>query len=107
LSWIGCLGSVDPIGQLASSNDELSGDRPSGGHRKTFVCSGVRMEIGANLQINGALEISTVQETVTVTGETPIVDLKDTGKNARLTQETLQSIPSARDPWVMIEQTPT
>jgi hypothetical protein len=66
----------------------------------------VRIEIGANVQINAALEISAVQETVTVTGATPIVDLRDTGKSARLTQETLQSIPNARDPWVMIEQTP-
>jgi hypothetical protein len=73
---------------------------------KTLLRNAVRLEIGATVQINAALEISTMQETVTVTGETPIVDLRDTGKNARLTQETLQSIPSARDPWVMIEQTP-
>ena len=41
---------------------------------------------------------------MTVSGETPIVDLKDTGKTNRFTQEALQSIPSARDPWVIIEQ---
>ncbi len=71
---------------------------------KTFVRDGIRMEIGANVQINAALEISTVQETVTVTGETPVVDLRDTSKTTRFTQEALQSIPSARDPWVIIEQ---
>jgi hypothetical protein len=71
---------------------------------KTYVRDAVRMEIGANLQINAALEISTVQETVTVSGETPIVDLRETGKTSRFTQEALQSIPSARDPWVIIEQ---
>ena len=71
---------------------------------KTFVRDGIRMEIGANLQINAALEISTVQETVTVTGETPVVDLRDTSKTSRFNQEALQSIPSARDPWVIIEQ---
>ena len=71
---------------------------------KTFVRDGIRIEIGANVQINAALEISTVQETVTVTGETPIVDLRDTSKTSRFTQEALQSIPSARDPWVIIEQ---
>jgi len=71
---------------------------------KTFLREGIRVEIGANVQINAALEISTVQETVTVTGETPIVDLRDTSKTTRFTQEALQSIPSARDPWVIIEQ---
>jgi len=71
---------------------------------KTVIKAGVRVEIGLNAQVNQALEISTVQETVTVTGETPLVDLKDTGKTNRFTQEALQSIPSARDPWVIIEQ---
>ena len=71
---------------------------------KTVVKKGVRVEIGLNVQVNQAMEISTVQETVTVSGETPLVDLRDTGKTNRFTQEALQSIPSARDPWVIIEQ---
>jgi hypothetical protein len=71
---------------------------------KTVVKEGIRIEIGLNAQVNQVLEISTVQETVTVTGETPLVDLRDTGKTNRFTQEALQSIPSARDPWVIIEQ---
>ena len=70
----------------------------------TLVRNEIRVQIGANVQINAALEISTVQETVTVTGETPVVDLRDTSKTSRFTQEALQSIPSARDPWVIIEQ---
>ena len=71
---------------------------------KTLIRDGVRVQIGANIQINAALEISQVQETVTVSGETPVVDLRDTSKTSRFTQEALQSIPSARDPWVIIEQ---
>jgi hypothetical protein len=71
---------------------------------KTVLKEGVRLEIGMNAQINMALQISTVQETVTVTGETPLVDLKETGRTNRFTQEALQSIPSARDPWVILEQ---
>ncbi len=71
---------------------------------KTVIKEGLRMEIGLNVQVNQAMEISTVQETVTVTGETPLVDLRDTSKTNRFTQEALQNIPSARDPWVIIEQ---
>ncbi|MDO8836652.1 MAG: carboxypeptidase regulatory-like domain-containing protein, partial [Vicinamibacterales bacterium] len=85
-----------PIG-LYTLRFELSGF-------KTVIKEGIRIEIGLSAQMNQALEISTLQETVTVSGETPLVDLKDTGKTNRFTQEALQSIPSARDPWVIIEQ---
>ncbi|HEY3161306.1 MAG TPA: hypothetical protein VGJ78_20210, partial [Vicinamibacterales bacterium] len=49
--------------------------------------------------------ISTVQETITVTGESPIVDTRNTGTKQTFTNELLQSIPSARDPWVILQQT--
>ena len=49
--------------------------------------------------------ISAVQETITVTGESPIVDTRDTGTKQTFTNELLQSIPSARDPWVILQQT--
>jgi hypothetical protein len=71
---------------------------------KTVVKEGYRLQLAESAQVNQSLEISTVQETVTVTGETPLVDLRDTSKTNRFTQEALQGIPSARDPWVIIEQ---
>ena len=46
-----------------------------------------------------------MQETVTVTGQSPIVDTKETGTKQTFTNELLQSIPSARDPWVILQQT--
>ena len=46
-----------------------------------------------------------MQETVTVTGESPIVDTRNTGTKQTFTNELLQSIPSARDPWVILQQT--
>ncbi len=47
-----------------------------------------------------------MQETVTVTGASPLVDTRETGTNSTFDLETLQNIPSARDPWVMLERTP-
>ena len=85
-----------PIG-LYDVKFELSGF-------KTVIRQGIRIEIGFNAQINASMEISQLQETITVTGETPLVDLRDTGKMSRFNQEALQSLPSARDPWVIIEQ---
>ncbi|HEV3140696.1 MAG TPA: carboxypeptidase-like regulatory domain-containing protein, partial [Vicinamibacterales bacterium] len=73
---------------------------------KKYVRSGVIIQAGFNAEINAKLEISTVQETVTVTGESPVVDTKSTTMSASFTKEQLEKIPNARDPWVIIEQTP-
>ena len=61
--------------------------------------------VGFSAQVNAQLGVSTVQETVTVTGQSPIVDTKETGTKQTFTNELLQSIPSARDPWVILQQT--
>jgi hypothetical protein len=73
---------------------------------RTVVREGIRVDIGFNAQINQQLEVSTVQETVTVTGVSPIVDSKNTSARTSFDIETLQNIPSARDPWVMLERVP-
>src|SRR5919201_265694 len=72
---------------------------------KTVVNEGIIITQGFNAQINAQLGVSTVQETVTVTGQSPIVDTKETGTKQTFTNELLQSIPSARDPWVILQQT--
>src|SRR6185295_7309973 len=72
---------------------------------KTVVNEGIRVTVGFNAQVNAQLGISSVQETITVTGESPIVDTKETGTRQTFTNELLQSIPSARDPWVILQQT--
>ena len=72
---------------------------------KTVVNEGIIVTVGFSAQVNPQLAISTVQETITVTGESPIVDTRNTGTKQTFTQELLQSIPSARDPWVILQQT--
>lgn len=73
---------------------------------KTLLRDGIRLEMGLNVQVNVTLEVGTISETLTVSGQQALVDLKDTSKGARYTLDALQAIPSARDPWVMIERTP-
>jgi hypothetical protein len=85
-----------PIG-IYSARFELASFR-------TVVNEGIRIEIGLNAQINATLTIGGVEETVQVKAVSPLVDLKDAGKTNRFTREALQAIPSARDPWAIIEQ---
>jgi hypothetical protein len=73
---------------------------------KTTAIQDIRVTIGFRAQVNANLELSTVQETVTVTGASPLVDTRETGTKSTFDLETLQNIPSARDPWVMLERTP-
>jgi hypothetical protein len=72
---------------------------------KTVVKEGIQVTVGFNANVSTQLGVSTIQETVTVTGESPIIDTKQTGTKETFTLERLQSIPSARDPWVVLQQT--
>jgi hypothetical protein len=73
---------------------------------KTLVREQVRVETGFSTQLHAQLEISTVQETVTVTSESPIIDPRRRGTSTTFTNDMLQNLPSARDPWVVLEQAP-
>lgn len=87
-----------PIG-IYSVTFELTGFR-------TMIRQDIRITIGFSAQVNGSLELSSLQETVTVTGESPLIDTKETGTKTAFGIEQLQDLPSARDPWVMLERTP-
>ena len=72
---------------------------------KTVVREGIQVTVGFNANVSTQLGVSAVQETVMVTGESPIVDTKQTGTKQTFTLDQLQNIPSARDPWVILQQT--
>jgi hypothetical protein len=48
------------------------------------------------IAIDGELRVGGVQETVTVTGETPIVDVQSTKREITLDNETMRALPSVR-----------
>jgi hypothetical protein len=73
---------------------------------RTMALQDIRVTIGFRAQVNANMELSTVQETVTVTGASPLVDTREVGTSSTFDLETMQNIPSARDPWVMLERTP-
>jgi hypothetical protein len=73
---------------------------------KQFVHQDVQLTSGFAAEINARLELSAVQETITVTAASPVVDTRQTTTGATFTAEVLQGIPTARDPWVLLEQTP-
>ncbi|MDQ3280611.1 MAG: TonB-dependent receptor [Acidobacteriota bacterium] len=85
---------------------------PPGTYKVTAELSGfgvvnrnVEVNIGTNADIPLTLSPS-MSETVTVTGATPLVDTREMGTGDVVTQEEIEALPTARDPWVMLQQMP-
>lgn len=84
-----------------------------GTYAVTFSLEGfteVRQEdVGLNAGQNVDLEITlrgATSEQVVVSGEAPVVDTKKTSASSAFNQDYLQKIPTGRDPWVILDQTP-
>ena len=72
----------------------------------TLVREGLQLQSGFNAQVNGELTVGGLQENVVVTGVNPIVDVRSTTQGTRFNVEELQAIPSARDVFQVLTQTP-
>ena len=72
----------------------------------TLVRDGLQLQTGFNAQVNGELTVGGLQENIVVTGVTPIVDVRSTTQGTRFNVEELQAIPSARDVFQVLTQTP-
>src|SRR5918992_5836777 len=66
----------------------------------------VRVVINQTLTVDQQLNVATLQETVTVTGDSPIVDSSTTQVGTNFTKELLTEIPNARDIWAAMAQAP-
>jgi hypothetical protein len=67
--------------------------------------SAADVNIGRTSTINMTLN-PTVSQTITVTAETPLLDVRKTGTGATVTKVELEEVPTARDPWVVLQQVP-
>jgi hypothetical protein len=74
---------------------------------QTVVRDGIRITLGFNAQVNVALGVATLQETVTVSGESPVIDTSATRVQTNYNQEALSSLPNARDMWSLLSTTPS
>src|SRR5215510_11517610 len=73
---------------------------------KTLVREGVIVQVGVTTTLNINLEVATVAETVTVSGQSPVVDVQNASLGVNFNQNMLREIPNARDIWVVLSQTP-
>jgi len=74
---------------------------------KTEIRESVIIVVGSNVELNIIMTMGAIEEEVTVTAVTPVVDTKKTSVGMNVTQEVLQSLPTARDPWVVLSMAPS
>jgi type 1 fimbria pilin len=73
----------------------------------TMVREDIRVTLGFNAAVNVKLGVATLQETVTVSGESPTIDTTATRIQTNYDQEKLASLPNARDMWSLLATTPS
>ncbi len=65
----------------------------------------VVINVGRNTSIELALS-GAVEDVITVTAESPLLDEKRIGQTSTVSQTELARIPTARDPWAVLQSTP-
>ena len=73
---------------------------------KTIKREGLQISLGFNATVTEEMSVATVQEAVTVRGDSPIIDTSATRVQENFKLEQLQSIPNGRDMWALLAATP-
>ena len=73
----------------------------------TLRRSGISITLGFTANVNVELALATLQETVTVSGASPVIDTSTTRIQQNFKVEQLQSIPNGRDMWALLAVTPS
>lgn len=82
---------------------------PPGSYIVTYELAGfspvkrenVIIQVAQTVRLDIELAVGTLQETVTVSGESPVVDVSSTVTQTNITKELYEAIPTGRNPWVM------
>jgi hypothetical protein len=72
----------------------------------TVTRENVQVSVGQNTPVDVQLKLSNIQETVTVTSATPLLDPRKVETGQNFSHEEIQEIPTARDVWSLLQQVP-
>ena len=73
---------------------------------KTHTRTSLAVSYGRDITMDVQLEQAALEEQVTVIGQTPVIDTKRTQVGVNITSEMIMRLPTARDPWVMMQLSP-
>jgi outer membrane receptor protein involved in Fe transport len=66
---------------------------------KTVRRENVRVEVGRTVELDSQLEVGALEQSVTVSAESPVVDAVHAGYTTSFNQQLLENIPSTRTSW--------
>ena len=69
---------------------ELSGFKP-------FIREHLRLTVGFVARVDAVMQVGGIEESVTVSGQSPVVDVTSTSASVAFTRETLEAVPRGRD----------
>jgi hypothetical protein len=72
----------------------------------TLEFENVIVTLGKNTQIDATMKLAKVQETVSVTSTTPLIDTRKVQTGVTFTREELTQIPTSRDIYSLMQQVP-
>ncbi|MFO7732048.1 MAG: carboxypeptidase regulatory-like domain-containing protein [Candidatus Aminicenantes bacterium] len=74
---------------------------------QTKIEENIVINVGTNANLTLTMNVAALEEEITVTAVTPVVDSKKTSVSQNVTQDLLQGLPTARDPWVILQMAPS
>src|SRR5262245_52379260 len=104
-----------PQSQVTDATGSYRFDRlPPGSYSVKFELPGFRTVENADIRVSAAfvatvnakLEVGSVTESITVTGESPTVDTRSNVQQTVMTQDVLEGVPTGRDPWSLAKLIP-
>jgi len=60
---------------------------------------GIRVEVARTIQVDATLNVGAVEQSITVTGDSPVVDALHAGVTSNFNKDWLQSVPTARQSY--------
>lgn len=73
---------------------------------KTVIRERLPVSFGRDLRLPITLQITSLEEEITVIGQSPVIDTKRTQVGVNVTDEMIMSLPTARNPWVIMAMVP-
>jgi len=72
----------------------------------TVKRDGIQISLGFTANVNADMTLASLQETVTVSGASPVIDTTATRVQQNFKLEQLESVPNGRDMWALLAATP-
>ena len=65
----------------------------------TFRREGITLTASATATVNGEMKVGSIEESITVTGEAPLVDVQNAGRSQVVNRELLDTVPTGGQVW--------